>query len=364
MCAAQDSLYTRRVLRQLCDRHCFGRGYVRNGLRNAEKFLVRELRVAGAMPFAGGSYTQEFLHPVNTFPRRCRLKLNGTRLDPGIDFIPDPGSCGLHGTFTLQRKDSLTYFAPGAPLVIELKNKLTFSVSRKQSDLCVIELDRTRVNEVPEKIRIRLDAVEIAEFASRNIMAMIPGTDSDSMVVFTAHYDHLGGIGRRTYFPGANDNASGVSMVLNLVRHYAAHPPRRTTVFIFFAAEEAGLIGSDHLVKSGLIDLKKIKFLINLDLLGTGDDGIMVVNGAIHEEHFRQLQAINDEQRLVKEIRKRGKAANSDHYHFSEAGVPAFFIYTLGGTTAYHDVRDVEKSLPLTDYKDVFKLILMFCEEL
>jgi hypothetical protein len=86
----------------------------------------------------------------------------------------------------------------------------------------------------------------------------------------------------------------------------------------------------------------------------------MVVNGAVHETEFNKLTLINNTQRLVKEIRKRGKARNSDHYYFSEAGVKAFFIYTLGGTTAYHDVQDVEKNLPLTDYRDVFKLILEF----
>ena len=52
--------------------------------------------------------------------------------------------------------------------------------------------------------------------------------------------------------------------------------------------------------------------------------------------------------------------ANSDHYWFSENGVPCFFIYTLGGPSAYHDVNDVEKNLPLTDYVDVFKLITEF----
>ena len=86
----------------------------------------------------------------------------------------------------------------------------------------------------------------------------------------------------------------------------------------------------------------------------------MVVNGAIHEKEFAVLTKIKADQKLVKEIKKRGKAANSDHYWFSEAGVPCFFIYTMGGITAYHDVLDVEKTLPLTDYVDVFKLLTLF----
>ena len=102
--------------------------------------------------------------------------------------------------------------------------------------------------------------------------------------------------------------------------------------------------------------------MINLDLLGTGDEGIMVVNGALLEKEFNRLHAINDTQRLVYGVNKRGKAANSDHYWFSEKGVPAFFIYTLGGVTAYHDVRDISATLPLTDYTDVCRLILQFID--
>jgi hypothetical protein len=112
------------------------------------------------------------------------------------------------------------------------------------------------------------------------------------------------------------------------------------------------------------MDLPSIKFLINLDLLGTGDDGMMVVNGAIFTKQFEILENINKEKSLVKEIKKRGKAKNSDHYWFTEKGVPSFFIYTLGGVSFYHDIDDVEKTLPLTDYKDVFKLLVEFASRL
>ncbi|HSU52263.1 MAG TPA: hypothetical protein VLJ41_16770, partial [Segetibacter sp.] len=66
---------------------------------------------------------------------------------------------------------------------------------------------------------------------------------------------------------------------------------------------------------------------------------------------------------LVK-INARGKAANSDHYWFSEKGVPAFFIYTMGGIKAYHDLYDVAATLPFNEYEDLFKLILGFNQKL
>ncbi|MGE3824646.1 MAG: hypothetical protein AB7G44_10500 [Bacteroidia bacterium] len=56
----------------------------------------------------------------------------------------------------------------------------------------------------------------------------------------------------------------------------------------------------------------------------------------------------------------RGKAANSDHYYISENGVPAFFIYTMGGIKAYHDVYDKPETLPLTEFQDLFRLLTDF----
>ncbi len=95
-------------------------------------------------------------------------------------------------------------------------------------------------------------------------------------------------------------------------------------------------------------------------MLGTGNEGIMVVNGSVFEKEFNLLTQINSSNNYLNAIKKRGKAANSDHYWFTEAGVPAFFVYTLGGVQAYHDVFDIEKTLPLTEYVDVFKLITSF----
>lgn len=364
---AQDTVYARRVIKNLTSEKLFGRGYVKDGLQQAEKYLVGELKKQHVSPLFGGSYTQSFFHPVNTFPTKCELSLNGKILKPGNDFIPDPSASSAKGKFKLQKIDSLHFIcAEGSPIIsVTLENKLTYSVGKEPSKFCSLEVDKTKFKEEPREIELNIENKFIDRFESKNIGCYLEGQNkSDTMIVFSAHYDHLGGIGESTFFPGANDNASGVSVILNLVKYYTVHPPKYKTVFIFFAGEEAGLLGSKYFVESKALDLKKIKFLVNLDLLGTGDDGIMVVNGAVFEKEFSILTKINSEKRLVKEIKKRGKASNSDHYWFSEAGVPCFFIYTLGGIKAYHDVYDIEKTLPLTDYVGVFKLITEFVSDL
>jgi len=364
---AQDSAYSRKVIRFLTSEKCYGRGYLKNGLGIAADYIVKELKNQSAQPLITSGFFQPFEFNVNTFPNKMKLLVNGQTLKPGIDYIPNPESRGLKGNYVIEKKDSINFIAADktVPLNIRIKKKLTYSVALESAEYCTIQLlNRNNFNNV-NTVEIDIQNKLINNFKANNICCYIEGKEiKDSTVVFSAHYDHLGGLGKHTFFPGANDNASGVSVLLNLVRYYKLNPPKYRTVFIFFAGEEAGLIGSHYFVESKVLDLKKIKFLINLDLLGTGDDGIMVVNGAIHEKQFALLNKINSEQHLVKEVKKRGKAQNSDHYWFSEAGVPCFFVYTLGGVTFYHDVNDIEKTLPLSDYNDVFKLIVDFVKAL
>ncbi len=90
------------------------------------------------------------------------------------------------------------------------------------------------------------------------MIATIKGTAiPDSFLVFSAHYDHLGQMGKDIYFPGANDNASGTSMLLNLAKYYSQNRPKYSVLFIAFGGEEAGLIGSEYYVKNPLVPLSK-----------------------------------------------------------------------------------------------------------
>jgi Zn-dependent M28 family amino/carboxypeptidase len=179
--------------------------------------------------------------------------------------------------------------------------------------------------------------------------------------VFSAHYDHLGKMGKDTYFPGASDNASGTAMMLLLANYYSKqHANKYTMVFIAFSGEEAGLLGSHFFIEHPLIDLKKIKFLTNIDIAGDATNGITVVNGSVFKNQFDVLNSINSKSNLLPEIRIRGKAAISDHYFFSEKNIPCFFIYTNGGKGYYHDVFDQAKELSLNNINELFNLMTEF----
>ena len=120
------------------------------------------------------------------------------------------------------------------------------------------------------------------------------------------------------------------------------------------------MVGSKYFTEHPVFELSKIKFLINLDLLGTGYEGITVVNATEFKTRFDALKQLNTDKKYLPLVKPRGKAQNSDHYWFTEKGVPSFFIYTMGGIKAYHDVYDKPQTLPLTKYKEVFRLLVDF----
>jgi Zn-dependent M28 family amino/carboxypeptidase len=201
----------------------------------------------------------------------------------------------------------------------------------------------------------------IEEYASRNVIAYLPAKKkSKKTIVYTAHYDHLGRMGTNTYFPGANDNASGTAMLLSMAAYFKKNPVDYNVLFIAFAGEEAGLVGSKHFVENPTFKLKKMSFLLNLDIMGSGEEGVTVVNATLYEKQFALLQEINKEKQLLTQVKLRGPAANSDHYWFTQFNVPAFFIYTMGPNKHYHDIFDTYEELSFVEYQDITTMLVEF----
>lgn len=400
---AQDMEYAREVLNELCSDALAGRGYVEDGDNAAAYFIEEEFKRHELFAW-DYNYYQTFSFPVNTFPENVELSVDGVRLQAGKEFLVEADAPKLKGKFELTYLDGLPKIAPsgrmvdstavyrglvviadsliaklppsirmsllrgmkkaGAKGVIRLTDsKLTWTVSKQQAPLAQLTVKREAWNDEASEVELNVKPEFEKKHRTQNVLAFVEGSQHpDKFIVFTAHYDHLGKMGNDVIFRGANDNASGVAMLLNLAKHFATpeFQPNYSMAFIAFAGEEPGLEGSLHYVKNPIFPLNDIKFLINLDILGTGDDGITVVNGAVHETEFDALKGINEEKGYLTQVKKRGKAAISDHYPFSEAGVPCFYIYTMGGIQAYHDVYDVPETLPLTEFEDLFRLLTDF----
>ncbi len=206
------------------------------------------------------------------------------------------------------------------------------------------------------------------DHATQNVCAMIPGTGApDTVVIIGAHYDHLGQMGESVMFPGAHDNASGTATVLDLAYYFKHHPPYYTTLFTLFSGEEAGLMGSFAFVRDSLLDFSKLKLMLNIDLMGGGNDGFTMVNSDAEntQEFFQSMVDINDREHLVKEVRPRKNAFNSDHAPFVMKGLPAVFIYVMGGTTGgYHQPSDTEENCSLAAYHNTVTLFIKALEAL
>jgi len=262
----------------------------------------------------------------------------------------------------LQKLKENVYKAHG---LIELHDKLLWSVSTEQALYPKLQVLKTAM---PKGKTIKVDIFsQINAHSTQNVIGYVRGSVyPDSFIVFTAHYDHLGKMGKDVYFPGANDNASGTAMLLDLSRHFASCNPKSkySVVFIAFAGEEAGLLGSYYYTQHPLFPLNQIKLLMNLDLMGTGSKGATVVNATEFPQQYNLIEIVNAEKDYLPALYQRGKAQNSDHYFFSEMGVPAFFMYLMGEYPYYHEPEDKAENLKLEKYENTFLLMCDLVKEL
>ncbi|MCZ6787072.1 MAG: M20/M25/M40 family metallo-hydrolase [Planctomycetota bacterium] len=187
-------------------------------------------------------------------------------------------------------------------------------------------------------VAMQAQTVLIKDAAVRNVVAKWPG-ETDECVVLGAHLDHVGTDAVGNVYNGADDNASGSSMLLEVARAVAARGKKhkRTLIFVWFAGEEQGLLGSWAFVKAPPIPLKSIAVMINTDMVGQGKP-IMAVGG--REVYPQDAKFLGEFK--VEGFKEKHFAAqpNSDHYPFMHNGVPAFFVHTEGPHPNYHQPGD------------------------
>jgi aminopeptidase YwaD len=413
--SAQDAGYARRIISDLASPGMYGRGYVKNGEYKAALYISREFKSIGLEKYTR-KYFQPFFIPVNSYPGDLSLQLNNRLMVPGVDYLVSPESPSAKGRFDTYsvRYSDLSYGEnwlkimgessgkfviidktlpdveilkkedeerisgilgfmkmhpeyPAAGTIMCTNDKLTWRGSTTEGSKPFFILTAYNDPSDIESVEIDIESTFYESYTIRNVIGMLPGKlYPDSFIVFTAHYDHLGCMGAETCFPGANDNASGTAMLLSLARYYAGegNSPDYSLAFIALGAEELGLLGAGYYTENPVFPLDRISFLINIDLAGNGEEGITVVNGSVYPGRFELLKEINDANHYLTQVKIRGPACNSDHCRFYEKGVPCFFIYTMGGSTAYHDIYDTPDSLPLTMFENYFLLLKSFADSL
>ena len=193
----------------------------------------------------------------------------------------------------------------------------------------------------PVNLGTRLQAhivSRIRNFESNNVLAILPGSDrrvADEAVIYTAHYDHLGirpDMPGDNIFNGANDNATGCGILLEVARAFgeAKQRPRRSILFAAVTAEEQGLLGSEYLAKHLPIPAGKITLDLNYDdvkPLGAPEE--VEVSGAERTTFYPAVEAMAREFRLAIRPDARPEAGHfyrSDHFSMARVGIPAFSI--------------------------------------
>ncbi len=390
---------------RLSSQGMMGRGYVGNGQKKAAEYISCHFTNLGLTSVTAFTDMQQYYSfPVNTFPSKMNVTINGKQLLPGQDYLVDAASAPYNYRKSIAVKDlssvstthqwrhtkatlsdtciwlllhtdsmclntgipshQLPSLLPSGCYIIPQKNKLMWTIADHTNAATVVYIADTSLPALTTAASVDISAKLNKKYTASNIVACIRGSLPDSFIVFSAHYDHLGKMGSNTFFPGASDNASGTAMLLYLAQYYAAHPQRYTMVFIAFSGEEAGLLGSAHFVQNPLFPLANIKMLCNLDIMGDATDGVTVVNATMHPKEYELLTSLNNQHHFLPTIKSRGKAANSDHYYFSEAGVPAFFLYSNGGKGYYHDIYDKPEAVTLQNIPGVANLLISFATEI
>jgi hypothetical protein len=196
--------------------------------------------------------------------------------------------------------------------------------------------------------RVDLD-VQLAreQVRAANVIGVLPGADpalAREAVVIGAHYDHLGRDGGAVY-SGADDNASGTALVLGLARSFAAARPSRTLVFILFAGEELGLLGSSHHVgRPSAVPVERMAAMLNFDMVGRLDGRRVLVGGVDTGAGFRPIvEAAGRDVGLDLDLRGGGSGA-SDHARFHAAGLPVLFFHS-GLHADYHRPSDTPEKI-------------------
>lgn len=197
---------------------------------------------------------------------------------------------------------------------------------------------------------VKFDVNGDGTITGNNVLGFIDNK-AENTVIIGAHYDHLGFGGEGSLYRdsikaihnGADDNASGVSVLLNLAAKLKDKNTNNNYLFMAFSGEEMGLLGSNYFVKNPTIDTKKVSYMINMDMVGRmKKDSSLAVYGTGTSPIFKQiLKSHNDNFKL---IQQESGVGPSDHTSFYLADIPVLHFFT-GQHEDYHKPGDDSEKL-------------------
>ena len=393
---AQDLAHYKKIVKELSSAKYQGRGYAEDGANKAGKWIAKEFAKAGADEVT----CQPFKLNINTFPGKMDVRVDGKKLTPGVDFTLREFNPGLKGEFKLYYVDMENFDAEkmytdlaspeyqGAMVVCDfmfsMKNGKAFRKLSSKKDCSNVGMVYTWeeplkfykaygevVREKPiiwvkpdfpkdaKTIKVDMENEFLKDYECFNVIAKVEGNRHDSCYVFTAHYDHLGKLGKKTFYPGAHDNASGTAAIITFAAHYAKNKPEFDMYFIAFSGEDANLRGSDWYVEHPVVPLSQIKYLFNLDMIADNNPEQYCEFSNEAMEGFALFEKINAEKSYFKALDRHELDENSDHWPFAKKNVPVVFFMNEHGDAYkyYHTIHDTYENHIFSNYEPTFKLI-------
>jgi Zn-dependent M28 family amino/carboxypeptidase len=209
---------------------------------------------------------------------------------------------------------------------------------------------------------------EDSTITGTNVVAYIDN-NAENTVIIGAHYDHLGYggegslyKGERAIHNGADDNASGVAVMLNLAGKLKDTNTSNNYLFIAFSGEEMGLLGSNYFVKNPTIDTKAVSYMINMDMVGRlKQDSTLAVYGTGTSPIFKQV--LNAHNEKFKLIEKESGIGPSDHTSFYLADIPVLHFFT-GQHEDYHKPGDDSEKLNYSGMETISNYIFEVISDL
>jgi Peptidase family M28 len=197
-----------------------------------------------------------------------------------------------------------------------------------------------------------------------NVLAMIPGSDpmlKNETIILGAHRDHFGKQAGLV-FPGADDNASGTALLLELARLLSkGPPPSRTVLFASFSGEEQNLLGSNFYVQHPTRSLKNTVAMINVDHVGIGNGNLTVGVSKMPKDVAKRAAKKTG---LSDKVKLYGFFPGGDHVPFAQAGIPTIAVVTAGKHPHFHQTTDTPDTIQPDRLKTAAEFVLALTQQL
>lgn len=406
---AQDVVYFKKNIKELSSPKYGGRGYYNDNDKEAARYIADEFTKAGAKVTF-----QEITFPINDFNGKVDFLIDGKRLRPGYDYTISTYSASAKGIFKIYNLDTAEFnmdstmellkekgedwivVADMTPIAQQLLGRLTSDkikvggliikmgekeamgyspvmMQKRYSEtrtllFPLLIVDKAAYPANAGQIMLDIEMKLNKEEKSSNVIATIKGsTYPDSIFVFTAHYDHLGMFGTQIFYPGANDNASGTSMLLTLAGYYnkPENKPAQTLVFIATTGEEMGLLGSKKFVDNPPFNLKNIKYVLNFDMIADQTDTLTTTSDTFAMRGYDLMKSINEKEGLFAVMTCEKYQQNGDHYPFLLHKIPAicFMLEKGKNFTLLHTPADNIDHISYSSFPKIFKLVTEFVKQ-